>query len=265
MIAGKESTATEGQKALYNKLIKNACEHRGVEGKFINDSLKDFRKDLEYIVNVKNRGIEYYIPDIFYDLTDSFIPSCLQDFCFGKMNCFSLPKENEPFDEPKSIILKHVYEYLKDKPGITDYTTFYDKLELCIFGVLNISRGKNDPVPIQYIDINGVKSIVHNKDKFTFPFVKDSFQTKLEESINRCTKLSAQQTATMLTPLRKTSNIKDCKEVFDKIDDENAKTAIGTLEFMNKISKFNTVNSICYDKNVGNSHITYRDELYPSK
>ena len=267
MIAWKESTAPE-QKALYNKLIKNACEHRGVEGKFINDSLKDFRKDLEYIVNVKNRDIEYYIPDIYYDLTASFIPSCLQDFCFGKMNCFSLPKENEPFAEPKSIILKNVYEYLKGKQVITDSTTFYDKLELCIFGVLNISRAKNDPVPIQYIDINSVKSIVRNKDKFTFPFVKDLFLTKLKESISRCTKLSATQTEDMLNDIKNkfnVNNINEYKKVFDTIDDENAKTAIGTLEFMNKISKFNTVNSICYEKNVGKSHITYKKELYPSK
>jgi hypothetical protein len=37
--------------------------------------------------------------------------------------------------------------------------------------------------------------------------------------------------------------------VFHAIDDENAKTAIGTLEFMNRISKFNVVNSICLKNN----------------
>jgi hypothetical protein len=120
-------------------------------------------------------------------------------------------------------------------------------------------------VPIQYIDINSVKSIVHNKDKFTFPFVKDLFLMKLEESINRCTKLSATQTENMLKGLKTKFDINEYKKVFDTIDDKNAKTEIGTLEFMNKISKFNTVNSICYEKNVGNSHITYENELYPSK
>jgi hypothetical protein len=45
------------------------------------------------------------------------------------------------------------------------------------------------------------------------------------------------------------AQIETFKGVFDAIDDENAKTAIGTLEFMNKISKFNVVSSICYKEN----------------
>jgi hypothetical protein len=45
------------------------------------------------------------------------------------------------------------------------------------------------------------------------------------------------------------AEIETIKKVFDAIDDENAKTAIGTLEFMNRVSKFNTVNSICFGKN----------------
>ena len=45
------------------------------------------------------------------------------------------------------------------------------------------------------------------------------------------------------------AEIETIKKVFDAIDDENAKTAIGTLEFMNRVSKFNTVNSTCFGKN----------------
>lgn len=273
----QHSKTRAGPHELYNKLIKNACEHRSVEGKFINDSLKDFRKDLEYIVNVKNRDIKYYVPDI-YDSKASLpsINSCLQDFCFGKINCFSLPT-TEQIVEPKSLILKSVYDYLLNKSVITDATTFYDKLELCIFGVLNISRAKNDPPSIHYIDINGVKSVIHHKDKFTFPFVKDSFKTKLEESIALSEKLSTSVAVkyvnTLLTEClqhfnrqdnahnTKTFTVKPFKAVLDVIDDENAKTAIGTLEFMNKLSKFNTVNSICYESNVNDSG--HYKELYP--
>jgi hypothetical protein len=271
------SKVTAGNRDLYNKLIQNACEHRSVEGKFINDSLKDFRKDLEYIVNVKNRDIKYYVPDIYHSKASlPSINSCLQDFCFGKINCFSLPT-TEQIVEPKSLILKSVYDYLLNKFVITDATTFYDKLELCIFGVLNISRAKNDPPSIHYIDINGVKSVIHHKDKFTFPFVKDSFKKKLEESIALSEKLSTSVAVkyvnTLLTGClqhfnrqdtahnTKTFTVKPFKAVLDVIDDENAKTAIGTLEFMNKLSKFNTVNSICYESNVNDSG-DYK-ELYP--
>ena len=261
----KKSKVTAGQRELYKLLIQNACQHRSVEGKFINDSLKDFRKDLEYIVNVKNRDIKYYVPDIYdnNNRDNSFIKSCLQDFCFGKINCFSLPT-TEQIAEPKSLILKSVYAYLFNKSGITDATSFYEKLEVCIFGVLNISTAKND-----HIDINGVKSAIHHKDKFTFPFVKDSIKEKLEESIALSKKLSTSATAKYVNELltgclqdlnTKPFTVKTFKAVLDVIDDENAKTAIGTLEFMNKLSKFNTVNSICYASNVNDSG-DYR-ELY---
>lgn len=267
----QKSKVTAGQRELYNLLIQNACQHRSVEGKFINDSLKDFRKDLEYIVNVKNRDIKYYVPDIYdNNKNGSFIKSCLQDFCFGKINCFSLPT-TEQIVVPKSLILKRVYDYLLSKSGITDATTFYDKLEVCIFGVLNISKAKND-----HIDINGVKSAIHHKDKFTFPFIKESFKEKLNESITLSKKLSTSAAAKYVNELltscihhfniqdqlnnNKTFTVETFKAVLDVIDDENAKTAIGTLEFMNKLSKFNTVNSICYASNVNNSG-DYR-ELY---
>jgi len=273
----QESKTRVGQHELYNKLIQNACENRDIEGDFINDSLKDFRKDLEYIVNVKNRDIEYYVPDI-YNENGYNVKSCLQDFCFGKINCFSLKKEKDPIHEPKSIILKSVYDYLLSTSVITDAKTFYDKLEICIFGVLNISRAKNDPPPIHYVDINGVKSVIHHTDKFTFPFVKEQFEKKLDDSIRLSGYLStsASYVNKLLTDCqydfngqdrfdnKKTFTVENFKAVLDIIDDENAKTAIGTLEFMNKLSKFNVVNSICYENNVANSHITYR-ELYPVK
>jgi hypothetical protein len=271
-----KSKSRAGERDLYNKLIKNACEHRDIEGDFINDSLKDFRKDLEYIVNVKNRDIEYYVPDI-YNENGNNENSCLQDFCFGKINCFRLPKEKDPIVEPKSVILKSVYDYLLNKSGITDSTTFCDKLAVCIFGVLNISRAKNDPPSIHYVDINGVKSVIHHKDKFTFPFVKTQFEEKLKESNQFSQYLSGSapyvhdlltgclhdfNNNTTTTNLNKPFPLETFKAVFDVIDDENAKTAIGTLEFMNKLSKFNAVNSICYETNVSDSYITYKDGLY---
>jgi hypothetical protein len=259
---------------LYNKLIRQACTHRAVEGEFIIDSLKEFRTDLEYMVDVKNRENEYYVPDIYYEKLkdDKDIKTCLQDFCFGKTNCFRLTKVGEPIQEPKSVIFKSVFEYLKNSPlNLNSPLNFYDKLEVCLFGALNITS-TNTPPPTNYVDINTVKSIIRGKNEFTFnnnPSIFDTFKRELDKTKNYASRIHSinsffpekyindllklcyddvfkkNSTSTTLT----LAQIETFKGVFDAIDDENAKTAIGTLEFMNRVSKFNAVNSICFGKN----------------
>ena len=274
----KKSKGTPEQK-LYNELIKKACNNRSIEGDFINKSLKEFRADLEYMVDVKNRDNKYYVPDIYVEKNDDVsIKTCLRDFCFGKTGCFQL-KDVKDVKEPQSIILKSVYDYLNQNLRFESATNFYDKLEVCIFGVFN--NNNNDKLtshlnePPNYIDINNVKSIIYGKDEFTFnnnPGVFDAFKTAIKSSADYTTRLSilyarfpekyvnelltkcndvfspdvrGQNAITTLT----LAQIETFKGVFDAIDDENAKTAIGTLEFMNKISKFNVVSSICYKEN----------------
>ena len=269
-VNGKESE-------LYKTLIGKACIHRTIEGDFINDSLKEFRTDLEYVVDVKNRNNAYYIPDIYHNIIDkNGLKTCLQDFCFGKTNCFSL-KGVQTIDTPQSIILKSVYDYLK----LDSTENFYDKLEVCIVGALNITS-KDKPPPTNYVDINTVKSIIQNKDEFTFnnnPGVFATFKTQLYTTQNHAKRINSINSHfpenyvsdllsicyDIINKKDKTSltlaEIKTFQAVFDAIDDENAKTAIGTLEFINKISKFNTVNSICFEKN---DNATY-ESLYPKK
>ena len=271
----KKSKGHPEQK-LYNELIKKACNNRSIEGDFINESLKEFRADLEYMVDVKNRDNKYYVPDIYVEkIDDVSIKTCLQDFCFGKTGCFQL-KDVKDVKEPQSIILKSVYDYLNEKLNLSA-TDFYDKLEVCIFGVFNNTEKTTSHLnePPNYIDINKVKSLIYGKDEFTFnnnPGVFDAFKTAIKSSADYTTRLSilydrfpekyvnelltkcnnvfspdarGQNAITILT----LAQIETFKGVFDAIDDENAKTAIGTLEFMNKISKFNVVSSICYKEN----------------
>lgn len=265
----KQSNMKEGVKS---DLYKTACEHRLPEGKFINDSLKYFRKELEYMIDVKNRENAYYVPYFYLNNTDAFTSSsCLKDFCFGKTSCFNFRKVGQ-ITEPSSVIMRSVYEYLSEKKVITDEVTdFYDTLEVCIFGILNISTNKNDPPVIQYNGINGVKSVLYGRDEFTFNSVPELFtlfKTNIESCVNDTNRLllqlnkdsSSYPYATYINELLKKcqdeinkkektgltlAEIETFNSVFELIDDENAKTAIGTLEFMNRISKLNTINSIC--------------------
>jgi hypothetical protein len=282
---GKESE-------LYNTFIGKACAHRAVEGEFMNDSLKEFRTDLEYMVDVKNRENEYYVPDIYNNITDKKgVKTCLQDFCFGKTNCFQLKKVGDSYEEPKSVIFQSVYEYLNKNLPLNKNSPleFYDKLEVCLFGALNITEKYTPPLS-NYVDINTVKSIIRGKDEFTFnnnPSIFETFKKEMEIAKNHVKRIATQNDSATRIGSNNTSaigigsinysfpekyifelldlcydvidkkdkttltlaEIETFKGVFDAIDDENAKTAIGTLEFMNRVSKFNTVNSICFGKN----------------
>jgi hypothetical protein len=247
------------------KFFMDACTHRRIEGEFINESLKEYRRELEYMVDVKNRENDFYVPDIYTNMIDKKgVKTCLQDFCFGKTNCFRLSKVDY-VKEPTSDILNSVYKQL----NLGTAEAFYDKLEVCMFGVLNIIS-KDTPPPTNYVDINTVKSVIHGKDEFTLnnnPGVFYTFKKEFEitrkyakriNSINSSfpekyiydllelcyADIDKREKTTLTLPEIQTFN-----GVFHAIDDENAKTAIGTLEFMNRISKFNVVNSICLKNN----------------
>jgi hypothetical protein len=167
---------------------------------------------------------------------------------------------------------------------------FYDKLEVCLFGALNIEEKIKLPLS-NYVDINTVKSIIRGKDEFTFnnnPSMFETFKKEMEITKNHAQTIVKQKNSEpkidsnnnsaigigtinysffekyinellnlcyddIINKKDKTTltlaEIETFKWVFDAIDDENAKTAIGTLEFMNKVSKFNAVNSICFGKN----------------
>jgi len=257
---------------LKNEMVKNstkffmdACIHRRIEGDFINESLKDYRRDLEYMVDVKNKENEFYVPDIYTNITDTKgLKTCLQNFCFGKTNCFRLSKVDE-IKEPTSVILNSVYSQL----NLGTAETFYNKLEVCMFGVLNIIS-KDTPPPTNYVDINTVKSVIHGKDEFTLnnnPGVFYTFKKEFEITKNYAKRINSVNSSfpekyiydllelcyADIDKREKTtltlSEIQTFNGVFHAIDDENAKTAIGTLEFMNRISKFNVVNSICLKNN----------------
>ena len=162
-------------------------------------------------------------------------------------------------------------------------------MEVCLFGALNITEKYTPPLS-NYVDINTVKSIIWDKDEFTFnnnPSIFETFKKEMEIAKNHAKRIATKNDSAtrigsnnnsaigigtinysfpekyifellelcydVIDKKDKTTltlaEIETFKGVFDAIDDENAKTAIGTLEFMNRVSKFNTVNSICFGKN----------------
>jgi len=232
---------------LYNRVIKSACDHRLTEGNFINTSLQELTSDILKVVDHKNMGNPYFVPRLNLD--------CMSSYCSSKKSCFELPLIQD--QNIKSVILSEI------KKGIgktyADDNAFYADVELCVFCIFNHSRLANNPPPVPYIDINELKQYFYqnydNKD-----FQASIYKEKVSNAYNKA-RLSFILESD-LQPLNALSKIQINNEgvtieiynqihvLITKIDNTNAVSAIGTIEFLDRISKSNTINNVCLQSNV---------------
>jgi len=224
---------------LYNKVISNVCEHRVVEGSFINESLNNLSKDIVNIINFKNKDMIYYVP--------SFQDSCLPAYCPTKKMCFTTDKND--FDI-QSVIMKEIYKYIGG-----DKETFYEKIEFCVFCVFNWSRTANNPPPVAYVDINYFKQMIYSGDQATFNM--EEFKKELQARIKHLEQYNFSPGG--LKVLREINGIVNVKQTIDDktkenikeklsiIDNTNATTSVGTIEFIDKISKLNSISNSCFN------------------
>jgi hypothetical protein len=120
--------------------IENLCNERTTEGLFINNSLYGMRKDLENVVK-DNKRISLFskIP--------IFNSPCLEYYCNQhSYNCFNLPDINTD-TKYENAIFNNIWEKIGNDI----------KLDIIIFGVLNINRNYNNPPKIPYIDLTFLK------------------------------------------------------------------------------------------------------------
>lgn len=225
---------------LYNKVISNVCEHRVVEGSFINESLNNLSKDIVNIINFKNKDMIYYVP--------SFQDSCLPAYCPTRKMCFTTDKND--FDI-QSVIMKEIYKYI----GGEEKETFYENIEFCVFCVFNWSRTANNPPPVAYVDINYFKQMIYSGDQATFNM--EEFKKALKARIEELEQykfspggLKVLREINSIVNVKKTIDDKtkeNIKEKLSIIDNTNATTSVGTIEFIDKISKLNSISNSCFN------------------
>jgi hypothetical protein len=224
---------------LYNKVISNVCEHRVVEGSFINESLNNLSKDIVNIINFKNKDMIYYVP--------SFQDSCLPAYCPTRKMCFTTDKND--FDI-QSVIMKEIYEYIGEEKE-----TFYENIEFCVFCVFNWSRTANNPPPVAYVDINYFKQMIYSGNQATFNM--EEFKKALKARIEELEQykfspggLKVLKEINSIVNVKKTIDDKtkeNIKEKLSIIDNTNATTSVGTIEFIDKISKLNSISNSCFN------------------
>jgi hypothetical protein len=246
------------------------CENRREEGYFINNSLEKVREVIKKILFEKNKQSINITPD--------FIDICFKNYCPHHSNCFSFDNfsnQNSSSDTTGSVIFDEIFKELQQIKQYQKPEDMYKDIIISIFCVFNISRGANNPPPTPYLDINKLKVLFYyedilentNNEEFISEFEKIinmisiEFKDKVSDLKTIKSNISKQKTIYNLFEevgqyFKKNKNNIDAsnynrlykyyvKEFIDMIDKSNAVAAIGTLEFLDQIAKFNTVKTIC--------------------
>ncbi len=229
----------------YIKFIKTACDHRVIEGSFINKSLLDLSQDLMNIVNHKNRNNVYYVPNI--------VDKCFPSYCPTFNKCFSIEYQNNP--SINSIITKTIAEKLgyKNQNETYNLKPFFDNLEVAIFGVFNWSRIANNPPPVPYVDINIFSQMIFERgqESFNMTKFKNELTKKINELIQTNVSPEAKEIFEEIQEIIKDRSSMDeeiaiqIRKKLEHIDKINSLTAIGTIEFIDRISKLNSISNSC--------------------
>jgi hypothetical protein len=253
--------------ARYNR-GKNACEKRLVEGKFINKSLNDIRSTISDMMHVKTGGKEF---------TPNYNNLCINKYCPTGVDCFKPEEQLTPTTESiKSKLFEHIYEGIKDLTNKTNtYTNqaFYKELLVCMFCVFNVARRANNPPASTYIDINELKYFVNSsgqayntyttttqtkikdnllgildsiiKQDLKNKFLNDSIINKITEIHTRVNKLIAQDATIKYNKVLETARLESVQDIISSIDNHNAASTMGTLEFIDKFAKLYSTKNIC--------------------
>ena len=238
----KKTKEEEEKKTQKNKFeyIKNECDNRNKEGIFINTTLSQLRELITYILIQKNKDK--------ISISPQFIDACFPFYC-TKNNCFEISKLSSTH-----ALGSIIYKILNDELKIDVIKNFI----MCIFCVLNISPNANNPPPVKYIDINNIKNEYYKKmnyyDKKNFlEFNEFLNNNKPEETFGL---IDIKDNSSLKNDSESTFNIyvNEIKKFIEHTDNYNAITSIGTLDFIDRIAKFNLTNITC-NHNVDTSNV----------
>ena len=126
----------EAQRKITKEALQKACECRVYEGIFINKSVEDMREDI--IASIQDLNV---VPP--------YLRKCSSHQCNPMLNnCFKPPSNKH---KKQRSTYGEIMTYIRSKEPAAKPTV------ICIFCVVNISRSKNDPPVLQYIDLRDIK------------------------------------------------------------------------------------------------------------
>lgn len=230
------------------------CKNRRSEGYFINDSLRALRTAINRFLSVQvKKGV---------NLTPATAALCDDQYCKGQRGRRKCWKRDTSYEgeERESILMQQIYKDFFNTSYVPkeNLDSMYNNMVLCVFCVFNISKDlhTNNPPPVPYIDINKLKrlfvqgeSLDTLKDHYNFrrdmllnynvekinPLIQSDAIKKMDDYVKNASKTG-----------KKTNIVSSLyNNVFREIDNNNAASAIGTLEFIDQLSKFNSTDVVC--------------------
>jgi len=267
---------------------QQVCENRVIEGKYINSSLDQIRAAIKYILNKKHENSDalFHSPD--------FIDICLQSYCPSGINCFNTSSTDTA---PESLI-DEIYNHISPTKDKTDFYKDIVISVFGVFNVSRLADNP-PPVPyidinhLKQIYYNNdseysekypllwalyelkvqIEKLTKQQIKMLplIEYVSEEEQGKNLPLIDTLTKLIEvaiedykvnNKDEEILSKARKTISyyfMHTLKEIIEAIDIHNAASTIGTLEFLDQLAKFNSVNNLCY-KNTEVDSTPYLDD-----
>lgn len=232
--------------------MTDVCEIRKKETGMINNSLKDIRDIIRNILLEKNKTS--------MDASPEFIDACLPSYC-DDSSCFTY-KEPGNNNTKKKDINSDIFTAIKNElaqSGCNQYKCL--NIIISVFCVVNLEKLANNPPPTPYIDINNLRYQLNHLTKDIFNenslFINNctSLIDKMENIYNDKISLllkhdSYKNFKTAITSkLYKQRNINDIIQIiivlFNEIDKFNSSSTVGTLQFVDTLSKYNTVDTMC--------------------
>ena len=219
------------------------------------------RKELNNILSVKHQKSKALFN------SPNYIDICLESYCPTNQNCFKTEKkiekegegEGEGEIEKFNLYNRYMSNYLQSYKKIFGNNTdkerlneddiynkynsnggdieFYKDIVICVFGTFDTSQFSNSKK--SYININRLKQIFYNEEPYNNNEEPYNNNDEIQKEINNL------KTNYKKNPFRVLFNIKDTQKMIEKIDNTNASTGIGTLEFLDQLSKFGSVNNLC--------------------
>ena len=227
------------------KYITNICNTRVNEGIMINNSLADMNKFIKRLLQEKNPNT--------LKITPSFIDFCLPQYCRTD-GCFLM-------EDLHNVNEGLIFDNLKLEMSF--YNKDLSNIVLCVFCVLNVSQKANNPPPIPFCNINNILQFMNkykiNNDSDENKMIKNSIDQELDQIVDNIINkykittykindkiLNEKNKISCLKTLKNNDNYKSILVKFiSQIDAANQASAIGTLQTVDRISKFNLVNTMC--------------------
>ena len=251
---------------LKKHILSKACDNRKKEGYWINSSLKEMRLAIQYIVQSKDFNVFY-----------NYIDTCLKNSNYEPDDIPILDEDEFMEQLTKNAFLSNIFTHLNTQRSdiYPDILTMAKKMVISVYCVFNYTASLNDPPTSPYYNIDILNKIKNSNidiiqtasgeiiEKLNYlnniEFLKNVQVYKKEGdelSIKTFLYLDINEDTIQITELMKKLIIKysggDTDTLFlciqlirNYINNINATSSMGSLEFVDQISKLNTTQYLC--------------------